>query len=71
MAVAQGDEPDPAQVAALQEACQESENPLVAPIRAVTSTVASWFDENETVRAAEREDARPKLLDGVLRARAA
>ena len=71
MAVAQGDEPDPAQVAALQEAYQELENPLVAPIRSVTSTVASWFDENETVRAAEREDARPKLLDGVLRARAA
>ena len=71
MAVAQGDEPDPAQVAALQEAYQESENSLVAPIRSVTSTVASWFDENETVRAAEREDARPKLFDGVLRARAA
>ena len=71
MAVAQGDEPDPAQVAALQEAYQELENPLVAPIRSVTSTVASWFDENETVRAAEREDARPKLLDRVFRARAA
>jgi import inner membrane translocase subunit TIM44 len=37
-------------VAALQEAYQESENPVVSSMRSVTSTVASWFDENETAR---------------------
>jgi mitochondrial import inner membrane translocase subunit TIM44 len=37
-------------VAALQEAYQESENPVVSSIRSVKSTVASWFDENETAR---------------------
>lgn len=37
-------------VAALQEAYQESENPVVSSLRSVTSTVASWFDENETAR---------------------
>ncbi|VDB84960.1 unnamed protein product [Peniophora sp. CBMAI 1063] len=34
----------------LQEAYQESENPLVAGLRGVTSTVAGWFDENETAQ---------------------
>ena len=29
---------------------QESENPVVSSVRSVTSTVASWFDENETAR---------------------
>ena len=37
-------------VAALREAYQESENPVVSSLRSVTSTVASWFDENETAR---------------------
>ncbi|KAI9449783.1 mitochondria import inner membrane translocase TIM44 subunit [Russula earlei] len=37
-------------VAALQEAYQESENPVVSSLRSVTSTLASWFDENETAR---------------------
>ena len=37
-------------VAALHEAYQESENPVVSSMRSVTSTVASWFDENETAR---------------------
>ncbi|KAI9511400.1 hypothetical protein F5148DRAFT_1274270 [Russula earlei] len=37
-------------VATLQEAYQESENPVVLSLRSVTSTVASWFDENETAR---------------------
>ncbi|KAI0028678.1 import inner membrane translocase subunit tim44 [Vararia minispora EC-137] len=34
----------------LHSAYQESENPVVASMRSVTSTVASWFDENETAR---------------------
>jgi import inner membrane translocase subunit TIM44 len=37
-------------VSALHEAYQESENPVVSSLRSVTSTVASWFDENETAR---------------------
>jgi mitochondrial import inner membrane translocase subunit TIM44 len=37
-------------VSALHEAYQESENPVVSSVRSVTSTVASWFDENETAR---------------------
>lgn len=36
--------------AALHETYQESENPVVLSLRSVTSTVASWFDENETAR---------------------
>jgi hypothetical protein len=36
--------------AALHEAYKESENPVVSSLRSVTSTVASWFDENETAR---------------------
>ena len=36
--------------AELHEAYQESENPVVSSVRSVTSTVASWFDENETAR---------------------
>jgi hypothetical protein len=36
--------------AAMHEAYQESENPVVSSLRSVTSTVASWFDENETAR---------------------
>jgi len=36
--------------AALNEAYKESENPVVLSLRSVTSTVASWFDENETAR---------------------
>jgi len=34
----------------LQQKFQESENPFVASIRNVTSTVGSWFDENETAQ---------------------
>jgi mitochondrial import inner membrane translocase subunit TIM44 len=34
----------------LHEAYKESENPVVSSVRSVTSTVASWFDENETAR---------------------
>ena len=34
----------------LHGAYQESENPVVSSLRSVTSTVASWFDENETAR---------------------
>ena len=37
-------------VSALHGAYQESENPVVSTLRSVTSTVASWFDENETAR---------------------
>ncbi|KAH9074779.1 mitochondria import inner membrane translocase TIM44 subunit [Lactarius deliciosus] len=36
--------------AALNEAYKESENPVVLSLRSVTSTVASWFDENETAQ---------------------
>ncbi|KIK96724.1 hypothetical protein PAXRUDRAFT_137880 [Paxillus rubicundulus Ve08.2h10] len=35
---------------ALHLAYQESESPLVTPIRAVTSTIGSWFDENEVAQ---------------------
>src|SRR5713226_7368475 len=34
----------------LNQSYQESENPVLAFLRSVTSTVASWFDENETAR---------------------
>ena len=36
--------------AELQQKYQESENPVVMSLRSVTSTVASWFDENETAQ---------------------
>lgn len=35
---------------ALQSAFQESESPLVTPIRAVTTMVGSWFEENEVAQ---------------------
>jgi import inner membrane translocase subunit TIM44 len=35
---------------AFHVAYQESESPLVTPIRAVTSTIGSWFDENEVAQ---------------------
>ncbi|KAG9312997.1 hypothetical protein JVU11DRAFT_6435 [Chiua virens] len=34
-------------LSALHSAYRESESPLVTPIRAVTSTIGSWFEENE------------------------
>jgi len=34
----------------LQHKFQESENPFVASLRSVTSTIGSWFDENETAQ---------------------
>ncbi|KIJ65647.1 hypothetical protein HYDPIDRAFT_130993 [Hydnomerulius pinastri MD-312] len=34
----------------LHTAYQESESPLVTPIRAVTSTIGSWFEENEVAQ---------------------
>ncbi|KAF8582740.1 TIM44 subunit of mitochondria import inner membrane translocase [Ramaria rubella] len=34
----------------LHQAYQDSENPMIASLRSVTSTVASWFDENETAQ---------------------
>ncbi|KAI0313084.1 mitochondria import inner membrane translocase TIM44 subunit [Amylostereum chailletii] len=34
----------------LNQSYQESENPVVSSLRSVTSTVASWFDENETAQ---------------------
>ena len=37
-------------ISALHSAYQESESPLVTPIRAVTSTIGSWFDENEVAQ---------------------
>ncbi|KAI0272612.1 hypothetical protein BC834DRAFT_966609 [Gloeopeniophorella convolvens] len=37
-------------VGELHAAYQESEHPVVASMRSVTSTVAAWFDENETAR---------------------
>jgi len=37
-------------VSTLHEAYQELENPVVSSLRSVTSTVTSWFDENETAR---------------------
>ncbi|KAI0047229.1 TIM44 subunit of mitochondria import inner membrane translocase [Auriscalpium vulgare] len=36
--------------AELNQAYQESENPVVSSMRSVTSTMASWLDENETAR---------------------
>jgi import inner membrane translocase subunit TIM44 len=35
---------------ALREAYDESENPLISSVRTVTSTIGSWFDENETAQ---------------------
>lgn len=37
-------------MSALHSAYQESESPLVTPIRAVTSTIGSWFEENEVAQ---------------------
>lgn len=37
-------------ISALHSAYQESESPLVTPLRAVTSTVGSWFEENEVAQ---------------------
>ncbi|KAJ8587307.1 import inner membrane translocase subunit tim44 [Rhizopogon salebrosus TDB-379] len=37
-------------LASLHTAYEESESPLVTPIRAVTSTIGSWFEENETAQ---------------------
>jgi len=37
-------------LSSLHTAFEESESPLVTPIRAVTSTIGSWFEENETAQ---------------------
>ncbi|KAF8141604.1 hypothetical protein EV363DRAFT_1308563 [Boletus edulis] len=37
-------------ISTLHSAYQESESPFVTPIRAVTSTIGSWFDENEVAQ---------------------
>lgn len=37
-------------MSALHSAYQESDSPLVTPIRAVTSTIGSWFEENEVAQ---------------------
>lgn len=34
----------------LREAYDDSENPVVSSMRSVTSTIGSWFDENETAQ---------------------
>jgi import inner membrane translocase subunit TIM44 len=34
----------------LLENYQESDSPLISTLRSITSTVGSWFDENETAR---------------------
>ena len=34
----------------LREFYDESENPAVSAMRSVTSTIGSWFDENETAQ---------------------
>ncbi|KAA1470327.1 mitochondria import inner membrane translocase TIM44 subunit [Dentipellis sp. KUC8613] len=34
----------------LRQAYDESENPVISSLRSVTSTVGSWFDENETAQ---------------------
>ncbi|EJD47973.1 import inner membrane translocase subunit tim44 [Auricularia subglabra TFB-10046 SS5] len=37
-------------IAAWRQAYDESENELVATVRGITSTIGSWFDENETAQ---------------------
>ncbi|KAJ7463402.1 import inner membrane translocase subunit tim44 [Mycena galericulata] len=37
-------------LASMRQAFDESENPVVASVRSVTETVASWFEENETAQ---------------------
>lgn len=37
-------------LASFSTAYQESENPVVSSVRAVTSTVGRWFDETETAK---------------------
>jgi import inner membrane translocase subunit TIM44 len=37
-------------LSSLHAAYEESESPLVTPLRAVTSTIGSWFEENETAQ---------------------
>jgi import inner membrane translocase subunit TIM44 len=34
----------------MRQAYEESEHPLVMSMRSVTSTIGSWFDENETAQ---------------------
>jgi import inner membrane translocase subunit TIM44 len=34
----------------LRQSYDESENPVVSSMRAVTETIGSWFDENETAQ---------------------
>ena len=34
----------------MRQAYDESENPVVSSLRSVTSTIGSWFDENETAQ---------------------
>jgi len=38
------------QLSSLHTAYQESESPLIMPIRSVTSTIGSWFEENEVAQ---------------------
>ncbi|KAH8832736.1 mitochondria import inner membrane translocase TIM44 subunit [Flagelloscypha sp. PMI_526] len=38
------------QLTSLRRSYDESENPLVSSVRSVTSTIGSWFEENETAR---------------------
>ncbi|KAL4077842.1 hypothetical protein J3A83DRAFT_4087358 [Scleroderma citrinum] len=37
-------------LSSLHAAYQESESPLITPIRSVTSTIGSWFEENEVAQ---------------------
>ncbi|KAG2157820.1 uncharacterized protein EDB93DRAFT_1326000 [Suillus bovinus] len=37
-------------LSSLHAAYEESESPLLTPLRAVTSTIGSWFEENETAQ---------------------
>ncbi|KAG1907796.1 uncharacterized protein F5891DRAFT_1098981 [Suillus fuscotomentosus] len=37
-------------LSSLHAAYEESESPLITPLRAVTSTIGSWFEENETAQ---------------------
>ena len=37
-------------LSSLREAYDQSENPIVSSLRSVTSTIGSWFDENETAQ---------------------
>lgn len=49
-------------LSSLHAAYQESESPLITPIRSITSTIGSWFEENEVAQVTRMMKAMDPLF---------